>query len=55
MKLLQTLTSLKYCNKKIRKKNLAPLIKMMEGVGIIKLKTFYTIFFSAFSLMYVNS
>jgi hypothetical protein len=55
MKLLQTLISFRYCNKKISKKISRTFDQMMEGVGIIKLKTFCIIFFSTFSLMYVNS
>jgi hypothetical protein len=44
MQLLQTLTSFKYCNKKIKKK-IYTFHQMMKGVGIIKFKFFYTIFF----------
>ncbi len=54
MQLLQTLTSFRYSNKEILKKKSFVFHQMMEGLGIIKLKSFCTIFVFAFHLMYVN-
>jgi len=45
MQLFQTLAFFMYCNKKNLKKKSCTFHQMMEGVGIIKLKSFYTIFF----------
>jgi hypothetical protein len=40
MQLLQTLTSIRYCNKENLKKKSHAFHQMMESAGIIKLKTF---------------
>ncbi len=52
---LLPLTSIKYYNKENLKKQSHTFHQMMEGAGIIKLKTFVQFFLCALNLMYVNS